>query len=205
MNILHIDSSITGDSSVSRQLTAAVVDAYRSAVPGSAVVRRDLVAAPVPHLTALTTGRVPVPADVDASVKSDIALGAAILGEFLAADVIVIGAPMHNFAVPTQLRAWIDRICVAGKTFTYTAEGPKGLAGGKTVIIASSRGGLYTPGNPAATMDHQETYLKAVLGFVGITDVRFVRAEGVGIGPEQRAAAIATALAGIPQQIAKAA
>ena len=119
--------------------------------------------------------------------------------------MVVIGAPMHNFAVPTQLRAWIDRICVAGKTFAYTAQGPKGLAGGKTVIIASSRGGLYTPGNPAGTMDHQETYLKAVLGFVGITDVRFVRAEGVAFGPEQRAAAIAAALDNIPQQIAKAA
>lgn len=205
MNILHIDSSITGDASVSRQLTAAVVDAYRAALPTATVVRRDLAAAPVPHLTVLTTGRVPVPEDADASVKADVALGAAILDEFLAAEIIVIGAPMHNFAVPTQLRAWIDRICVAGKTFTYTAEGPKGLAGGKTVIVASTRGGLYTPGNPAAAMDHQETYLKAVLGFIGITDIRFVRAEGVAFGPEQRDAAIAAALAAIPEQIARAA
>lgn len=205
MNILQIDSSITGSASVSRQLTQAVADAYKAAFPVAKVTHRDLVAAPVPHLTALTTGRVPVPDDVDAAVKADIALGATILDEFLAADVVVIGAPMHNFGVPTQLRAWIDRICVAGKTFTYTAEGPKGLAGGKTVIIVSSRGGMYTPGNPAAGMDHQESYLKAVLGFVGITDVRFVRAEGVAFGPEQREAAIAAALAEIPHQIAHAA
>lgn len=205
MNILHIDSSITGEASVSRQLTAAVVDAYRAAIPAATIVRRDLAAEPIPHLTVLTTGRVPVPADADAAVKADVALGAAVLDEFLAADVIVIGAPMHNFAVPTQLRAWIDRVAVAGKTFTYTAEGPKGLAGGKTVIVASTRGGLYTPGNPAAVMDHQETYLKAVLGFIGITDVRFVRAEGVAFGPEQRDAAIAAALATIPEQIARAA
>jgi FMN-dependent NADH-azoreductase len=195
MKLLHIDSSIVGDASVTRQLTAAVVAAYRDAVPGIEVSYRDVAAQPVPHLTALTTGRVPLPADLDPAVAADIALGKEILEEFLAADVIVVGAPMYNFSLPTQLRAWIDRICVAGRTFTYTAEGPKGLAGGKTVVVASGRGGLYSPGNPAAAIDFQEPYLKAVFGFVGITDVRFVRAEGVGLGPESRAAAIAAALA----------
>ncbi|HKU80430.1 MAG TPA: NAD(P)H-dependent oxidoreductase, partial [Rhodanobacteraceae bacterium] len=107
-------------------------------------------------------------------------------------DIVVIGAPMYNFTIPTQLKTWIDRILTAGKTFRYTANGPEGLVGGKRVVIASARGGIYSEG-PATTVDFQETYLKHVFGFIGIHDLEFVRAEGLNLGAEQRAAALAYA------------
>ncbi|MDR3464092.1 MAG: NAD(P)H-dependent oxidoreductase, partial [Beijerinckiaceae bacterium] len=116
--------------------------------------------------------------------------------ELFAAEVIVIGAPMYNFGIPSQLKAWIDRLVIAGKTFHYTAQGPQGLVPSTTkVYIASSRGGAYGPETPAAFLDHQETYLKGVLGFIGLTDVTIIRAEGVALSPEAREAAIAAALA----------
>ena len=115
--------------------------------------------------------------------------------QFQAADVLVVGAPMYNFGIPSTLKAWIDRIAVAGKTFRYTADGPEGLAGGKRVIVASGRGGAYGDASPA---DFQEAYLRQVFGFLGIRDIDFVRAEGVALSPEHRAAAIAKAVAGVP-------
>ena len=132
---------------------------------------------------------------VDASqhspeLQKDLADSAAVMDEFLAADVVVVGAPMYNFGIPSQLKAWIDRLAVAGKTFKYSEKGAEGLAGGKTVIIASSRGGFYGEGTPLAVIDHQEPYLKAIFGFFGITDIRFVRAEGVAVSPEHRQKAI---------------
>jgi FMN-dependent NADH-azoreductase len=189
MKVLHIDSSITGEASLSRQLSAAVVDALRARAPGLELIRRDLDAQPLPHL------------DGQALAGGD----ATVVQEFLDADVVVIGAPMYNFTVSSQLKAWIDRVLIAGKTFRYTAEGPEGLAGGRTVIIASSRGGLYGPETPTAAADFQEPYLRWVFGFMGISDVRFVRAEGVAYGPEQRQAALDAALAatnGIAQDVA---
>ena len=108
-------------------------------------------------------------------------------------DVIVIGAPMYNFAIPNQLKSWIDRIAQAGRTFTYTDKGPKGLAGGKTVIVASTRGGVYSSSEGGRAMEHQESYLQTIFGFLGITDVRFVRAEGLAMGPAARADAMAVA------------
>ena len=127
------------------------------------------------------------------ALQRDLAAGQAALEEFLAADIVVIGAPMYNFGIPSQLKAWIDRLAVAGKTFRYTEKGSEGLAGGKKVIVASSRGGFYGPDTPAAFLDHQESYLRGIFGFFGITDVSFVRAEGVQLGPDKRAAAIAAA------------
>ena len=124
--------------------------------------------------------------------------------DFMTADVVVIGAPMYNFTIPSQLKAWIDRIAQAGRTFRYTEKGPEGLAGGKTVIVASTRGGIYSSG-PAAGMDHQESYLKAVLGFLGVTDVRFVRAEGLAMGDEARSKALAAAAGDIVAHAASAA
>ena len=115
------------------------------------------------------------------------------MSQFLAADVIVVGAPLYNFSIPSQLKAWIDRIAQTGRTFKYTDKGPVGLAGGKTVIVASSRGGVYSTSEGGQAMEHQESYLKVVFGFFGITDVRFVRAEGVGMGPDAKAAALASA------------
>jgi FMN-dependent NADH-azoreductase len=127
--------------------------------------------------------------------------GASALDEFLAADIVVIGAPMYNFTVPSQLKAWIDRILIAGRTFRYTEAGPLGLAGGERVIIASSRGGLYASGMPFEAYDFQEKYLPAVFAFIGIEDVEFMRAEGLAFGPEQRDAAIRAALAAVPAAV----
>jgi FMN-dependent NADH-azoreductase len=199
MNLLHIDSSASGANSASRQLSAAVVQALKAADPGFSIVHRDLDTAPVDHLDArlLPTIR-PDPTRASTATADEHAEADAVLAEFLAADVVVIGAPMYNFTVPTQLKAWLYRILVAGKTFAYTAEGPKGLAGGKRVIIVSTRGGLYTAGAPAEGLDFQETYLRAVLGFIGISDVEIVRAEGLAFGPEHRDASLAAAHASIP-------
>lgn len=197
MKLLHLDSGILGDHSVTRRLSAALVDRIRRETPEAEIVHRDLVARPLAHLTGAHLAAAATPANdeaaVDPAVAADVAESRAALQEFIDADVIVIGAPMYNFTVPTQLKAWIDRIAVAGKTFRYTEKGPVGLMGGKRVIVASSRGGFYGAGTPLAAIDHQETYLQAVFAFLGIDDVTFVRAEGVGIGAEQKRTAIETA------------
>ena len=194
MKLLHIDSSILGDNSVSRVLSAEIVAAEQRRHPGLEVVYRDLGADPVGHLTgahlAAAQGAVPE----SAAVRDDFASGQAALEEFLAADIVVVGAPMYNFGISSQLKAWIDRLAIAGKTFRYTEKGPEGLAGGKTVIVASSRGGFYGPESATAFLDHQETYLRGVFGFFGIDDVAFIRAEGIALGPDQREKAIASAL-----------
>jgi FMN-dependent NADH-azoreductase len=134
-------------------------------------------------------------AKVDASTQAEFAETNIVLDEFLAADIVVLGAPMYNFGIPSQLKAWIDCLAAPGKTFKYSATGVEGLAGGKKLIIASSRGGFYTASSPRAFMDHQETFLTSFFGFIGISDAAFVRAEGVGLGPEQRKLALETALA----------
>ena len=180
MNILHLDSSPLGTHSVTRELSAAIVAHLRGTA--SSVVYRDLAADPLPHWA-------PVADSSDAAVRN----GSDVLDQFLAADTIVIGAPMYNFSVPSQLKAWIDRVLVAGKTFRYTANGPEGLARGKRVIVASARGGFYGVGTPGAAADFQEPYLRQVFAMMGIDDVAFVRAEGVGISAEQKAASIAAA------------
>jgi FMN-dependent NADH-azoreductase len=185
MNLLHVDSSALGAHSVSRELSRAVVDAWRLAHPGAKLTYRDLAANPLPHWA-------PAPDAANPAERG----GSEALDEFLAADVVVVGAPMYNFSIPSTLKAWIDRLAIAGRTFRYTADGPEGLAGGKRVIIASSRGGIYSEG-PAAAMDFQEDYLRKVFGFFGITDIEVVRAEGVNLGPEQKQQAVAGALASI--------
>ncbi len=128
------------------------------------------------------------------ALQRDIAESQAVLEEFLAADVVVIGAPMYNFTLPSQLKAWIDRICVAGKTFRYGPQGAEGLAGDKRVIIAISRGGFYGANTPSAAAEHLETYLRAVFGFIGVKNPEIIAAEGVQIGPEQREKALTGAL-----------
>jgi FMN-dependent NADH-azoreductase len=193
MNVLHIDSGILGDHSVSRRLTAAIAAQIKADHPNASIVYRDLVAKPVSHLSgAHLMAANAKPEELDAVIAADLADGAAILDQFLAADTIVIGAPMYNFSLPSQLKAWIDRVAVAGKTFRYSENGPEGLAKGKKVIVASTRGGHYSAG-PAAVLDHQESYLSAVLGFLGITDIEFVRAEGLNLGAESKQSAISEA------------
>ncbi|MDG4553595.1 MAG: FMN-dependent NADH-azoreductase [Candidatus Competibacter sp.] len=197
MKLLHIDASILHDQSVSRQLTAAIIKQLTQATPEAKVVRHDLVIEPVGHLSTLEFLAWQGVAPQDESSNQDVARNAKILDDFLAADVVVIGAPMYNFSLPSQLKAWLDRLSVAGKTFRYTANGPEGLAGGKRVIVASTRGGLYSGEAPAAFLDHQETYLRGFFGFLGMTDITFIRAEGLAISPESRSAAIEAAVAAV--------
>ena len=203
MQLLHIDSAITGANSVSRQLTAQIVAAWQAQHAGTQVSYLDLVVNAPAHFTsdamAPRTGQT---ADLSAAQQRENAVSEALVSQFLAADVVVIGAPFYNFSIPSQLKAWIDRIAQPGRTFQYTANGPEGLAKGKTVIIASSRGGVYSTSEGGRAMEHQESYLQTVLGFFGVTDVRFVRAEGVAMGEEAKAAAMALAAQTIRDQAA---
>ncbi|MDX3928998.1 MAG: FMN-dependent NADH-azoreductase [Shinella sp.] len=197
MNVLHIDSGILGEHSVSRRLTAAIAAQVKADNPEAKVTHRDLVSDPLPHLSGLHLAAANAkPEDIDAVIAAEVATNAAVLEEFLAADTVIIGAPMYNFSLPSQLKAWIDRIAIAGKTFRYTENGPEGLAKGKKVVVVSTRGGHYSSG-PAAIMDHQESYLQAVLGFFGITDIEIVRAEGLNLSADSKQSAISEAEKGI--------
>ncbi|AZR23345.1 FMN-dependent NADH-azoreductase [Xanthomonas vasicola] len=191
MKLLHLDSSVLGANSISRELSAAIVEQQRRLYPEVEVSYRDLDRDPIPHLASQTLAQ---------TDPAEAAAAEAVMQQFLQADVIVIGAPMYNFAIPTTLKAWIDRIAVAGRTFQYTANGPEGLAGGKRIIIASARGGIYAE----PTNDFQEPYLRQVFGFLGIDDISVVRAEGVAYSPQHRANALASALAGLREEEAAA-
>jgi FMN-dependent NADH-azoreductase len=175
VTILHIDASINGENSASRAISRSIVDQLTIERGGADIVYRDLAAEPLPHLT--------LAAFADTSV----------LDEFLRADTIVIGAPMYNFTLPTQLKAWIDRIVIAGKTFRYTENGPEGLARGKRVIVALARGGFYDAGSPASALEHLESYLRGIFNFIGI-EPEFVTADGLSVSPEQRDRSIKVAL-----------
>jgi FMN-dependent NADH-azoreductase len=185
MKILHIDSSILGEGSASRALTREVVARLRKSHPAAEVAYLDLAAEELPHLSHRHIAR---------SDESEAARNAAALEQFLGADVLVIGAPIYNFSIPSQLKAWIDRISVAGKTFRYTANGPEGLAGGKQVVVAMTRGGVA---GPDAGGEFGESYLRFLFGFLGIRDVRVVRAEGLNISPQHREASLTAARAAI--------
>ncbi|HYD79713.1 MAG TPA: NAD(P)H-dependent oxidoreductase [Paucimonas sp.] len=206
MKLLHLDSSVLNDNSVSRQLTARIVAQFRAAQPELEVAYRDLGSDAPAHLSAdiLATRFVPVE-HWSAEQQREAALTEQLLQEFLAADVVVIGAPMYNFSIPTQLKAWIDRIAQAGRTFKYTENGPVGLAGGKKVIIVSSRGGVFSTSETMRAMDFQEDYLRAVMGFLGITEVSIVRAEGVSMGTEAKGKALQAANHEIEELLAAAA
>ena len=175
MTILHIDASINGATSASRKISRSIVDQLTIERGGAEIVYRDLAAEPLAHLT------------LDAFADSS------VLDEFVAADTVVIGAPMYNFTLPTQLKAWIDRIMIAGKTFRYTANGPEGLAGGKRVVIGLARGGFYEQGSPASALEHLESYLRGIFNFIGI-EPEFVADDGLNISPEQRDASSKLAL-----------
>jgi FMN-dependent NADH-azoreductase len=195
MKVLHVDASILGESSVSRQLSAAVIERLRQAHPEATVTYYDLGAEPIGHLTGAHLAAAGGAVAGNPSLQQDVARGQRALEDFLGADVVVVGAPMYNFSVSSQLKAWIDRLAVAGKTFRYSKDGVRGLAGGKKVIVASSRGGFYGPDRPTAFLDHQETYLRGIFGFFGISDIAFVRAEGLNVSADQRKASVAAATA----------
>lgn len=184
MKVLHIDSSITGEASVSRTLSAAVVDRLKTASPDLEVLHRDLVAEPLSHLTI-----------GDFFTLS----GNEYLEEFKQADIVVIGTALYNFAVASQLKAWFDRILVAGETFRYGPSGAEGLAGDKRVIVTVSRGNIYSDEAPAAPFEHAESWVRSALAFIGITDPEVIVAEGVAFSEDHKAAALATALEQIGQ------
>ncbi len=195
MKLLHIDSSILSANSVSRELTANIAKEWVATHPGTTVDYLDLAVDTPTHLSAESLGfRMPAGATELTDVqKRENAVSETLVSQFLAADVIVVGAPLYNFSIPSQLKSWIDRVAQAGRTFHYTEKGPQGLAGGKTVIVASTRGGVYSTSEGGRAMEHQESYLQTVFGFFGITDVRFVRAEGVAMGEVKKAEAMTEA------------
>ena len=193
MKVLHIDSSILGDNSASRVLTKEIVSRLSAQHPAAEVEYLDLAATALPHLS----GRSLAQLDPQESAQD-----AQALEDFLAADVIVIGAPMYNFSIPSQLKAWIDRVVVKGKTFRYTQSGPEGLANGKRVLVGLARGSVYPHGSPA---EFAQSYLKHVFGFIGVSDVEFITAEGLGLSPEHREKSMNAALATIREPVAVAA
>lgn len=190
MNLLHIDSSILGADSASRQIGAAIVARLKAKTSDLAVTYRDLAARPLPHLSH---------SSLNGTGEADIA--DAVMEEFLAADVLVVGVPMYNFNIPTQLKAWIDRIVVAGKTFRYTPEGPLGLASGKKLIVAGAYGGFHAAD---AASNFIEPYLRYIFGFIGVTDIEFVTAEGLSVSAEQRARSMQNTLARIAGEVPQA-
>jgi FMN-dependent NADH-azoreductase len=194
MNILHLDSSILGPYSASRELSALIVARLKLLHPITQVTYHDLDAKPPLHLSSAHMAVFQGAPIEGADLGADLGKGTAYIDELHAADLIVIGAPMYNFTISTQLKSWLDRVIIAGKTFQYGANGPESLLpAGKRVFVASSRGGAYGEGSPAAFLEHQETYLKGALGFIGLSDVTIVRAEGLATGDDAKAAAIAHA------------
>jgi FMN-dependent NADH-azoreductase len=192
-SILILDSAATGSASVSRRLTEAAADGLARRHPGARIVRRDIGARPIPHLTEASVPVIRAGIADSEEARATLALSDALIAELKAADLIVIGAPMYNFGMPSTLKAWFDHVLRAGITFRYTANGPEGLLTGRKAIVVEARAGLYSEG-PAAAMDHQEPHLRTLLGFMGITDVTFVRAEKLAFGPEAAEAAIAEAI-----------
>ncbi|WP_048438730.1 FMN-dependent NADH-azoreductase [Caenimonas sp. SL110] len=195
MKLLHIDSSPLNANSVSRQLTERMVAQWQATHPGTVVEHLDLAVNAPTHLSLDSLGfrTAPGTPGLTEVQQRENEISERLVSQFLAADVVVIGAPMYNFSIPSQLKAWIDRVAQAGRTFKYTEKGPQGLAGGKTVIVASSRGGVYSTNPALAGLDHQESYLRTVFGFFGVTDIRFVRAEGVAMGEAAKAQALSAA------------
>jgi FMN-dependent NADH-azoreductase len=197
MQLLHIDSSVLGANSASRVLSAEITAKQVALHPGIQVIHRDLANDAALHLSSAHLAAWQGGVVEDTLLGADLAKGGAYLEELMAADIVVIGAPMYNFSIPSQLKAWIDRVVVAGKTFRYGANGAEGLLKKKKVFIASSRGNVYAPGSPAAVFEHHESYLTGVLSFIGLTDVTIVRAEGLAFGAEAKEAAMSKARANI--------
>lgn len=185
-NILVVRSAATGEASVSN----ALIDAYLAANPGAEVVERDLDSDPVPHVTSASLAGIGRQAPEGADFAETRALQDTLIGEVFAADVIVIGLPLYNFGMPSTLKAWFDYIARAGTTFQYTEKGPEGLVTGKKAVIAQARAGKY---DDAAGFPFAVAHTKALLGFIGVSDVEVVTAEGLAFGPEAAATAVADA------------
>ena len=201
MKILHIDSSITGPRSVSRELSALIVGKLGGSGEHE-VTYRDIVAEDLPHFTAVTapsahplSKAVPVLDEAQQAKRDN---SDAILKEFVGADTVVIGVPMYNFTITSELKAWIDRLVVPGTTFRYGANGPEGLVGDKRVILAIARGGVYGPESAFASAEHAESFLRLALGFIGVRNIEVVIAEGLNVA-DGREQAIASARDAVDQ------
>ena len=203
-NILILDSAATGESSVSRRLTRAAAEVLVARDPDAHITLRDVGSNPIPHLTADTVPAIRAGIVETEAAREALALSDALIAELKAADLIIIGAPMYNFGMPSTLKAWFDHVLRARITFQYSEAGPEGLLKGKKAIVVEARAGLYSEG-PAASMDSQEPHIRTLLGFMGIDDVTFVRAEKLAFGPEAAEAAIGDALGQIEQELALAA
>ena len=197
MQLLHLDSSILGEASVSRALSAAIVARLLAGDPSIDVTYHDLVDRPLKHMTMSLLGAVRGGDDdvssVDAEVRNDLNASGAALDEFMGADIVVIGVAFYNFTIASQLKAWVDRIIVAGRTFRYGPNGLEGLAAGKRVVLAIARGGLYAPGTDTASAEHAESYLRAAFAYIGITSPEVIVAEGLKVSPEHKQRAVAAA------------
>ena len=205
-NILVVNSSPNPDGSGSRALTGRFVERFQEAVPQTTVVHRDVGLNAIPHVDQDMVGAYYTPADQRTAEQNHIlALSDAIVDEAEAADIIVIGAPMHNFTITSSLKAWVDHLARVGRTFNYTDKGPVGTLGGGRVFVITARGGSYREGSPAAAMDMQTPYLRTILGFLGLDDVTFIHAEGLAGGSARREAAEAEISGIVASQLAVAA
>ncbi len=201
--ILHIDSSVRSSGSISRQLTSEFVQKLQAAHAGAKVIERDLAKNPIPHLSEQMMGAYFTPADQRTEEQArTVTLSDDLVTELMAADIVVVGAPMYNFSISSTLKAWIDHVARVGVTFNYNEQGkPVGLVQGKKFYVFTSRGGVYSSG-PAKVLDFHETYLRGVLGFLGITDVTFVHTEGMAMGQEAVNAALANSRSAMDALIA---
>ncbi len=201
--ILHIDASALGERSESRRLSGDFIQHWSTLNPEDKVIRRDIVDNPLPHMDGFTLGSMMTPIAERTSEQETAANRAEeLIQEFLDADVLVLGVPMYNLGIPSTLKSWVDHISVAGRTFEYTANGPKGLAGDKQVYILSTRGGVYGDNSP---MDHQVSYMNTIFSFLGISEIHTIQAEGLNISPENREQSIAAAHAQIQKTLSTAA
>jgi FMN-dependent NADH-azoreductase len=201
--ILHIDSSVRSSGSISRQLTSEFVQKLQAAHAGAKVIERDLAKNPIPHLSEQMMGAYFTPADQRTEEQArTVTLSDDLVTELMAADIVVVGAPMYNFSISSTLKAWIDHVARVGVTFNYNEQGqPVGLVQGKKFYVFTSRGGVYSSG-PAKVLDFHETYLRGVLGFLGITDVTFVHTEGMAMGEEAVNSALANSRSAMDALIA---
>lgn len=190
---LILNTSVAGAASVSNRLTGEFAAQLRQRDPSIEIVTRDLAADPVPHLLPETVAGIRATAETETE-RAALALSEQLLAELKAADVLVIGAPMYNFGIPSTLKTWFDYVLRAGLSFRYTEKGSEGLITGKKAVVIETRGGTYSEG-PAVSLDSQEPHLRTMLGFMGVTDVVFVRVEKLGFGPEAVSAAIEGAIA----------
>ena len=195
MKILRIDTSVTGAESASRLLTQATVDHFRARYPDAEVTELDFADDPLPHIDPASMGAIRFPAERhDEAMRAVHPAERAVLDQFLASDIVIVGAPMYNFTIPSSLKAWLDRLGVPGVTFSYSEGGPRGLAGGRRVIVALSQGGLYEVDTP---FEHHESYLRDFFAFIGIDTVEFIRANRIGFGPDARQQSLAEAQAAV--------